>query len=92
MPTSPSLSSTDLTMQKVRDYVVRSVSCGRSLRDLAQAAALDEKSIRQIREPLWNPRATTLRKLEALLPEGWQAGDPVERSIAGAAGASGGGD
>jgi hypothetical protein len=64
-------------MQKVRDYVVRSVNCGRSLRDLAHAAELDEKSIRQVREESWNPRATTLRKLERLLPAGWNAGDAV---------------
>ncbi len=73
-PDAPLPSATEVTMKNVRDYVAR---CGRPLRELALAIDLDEKSLRQVRGEGWNPRATTLRKIERLLPEGWQAGDPI---------------
>lgn len=73
-PDDSPLSATETTMRNVRDYVVR---CGRGPTELAREIGLDEKSVRQVRDANWNPRATTLRKLEALLPEGWTAGDPL---------------
>ena len=44
---------------------------------IAEEAGLDEKSIRASQADGWNPRAQTLQALEALLPDGWRAGDPI---------------
>lgn len=75
-------------LQNVRDFVVRSVKAGATTKAaVARAADLDEKSIRRIEAPAFNPRAKTLSNLVDMLPDGWKAGDPLP-SGAGDRGAS----
>jgi hypothetical protein len=76
---------TEATLANLRDWIARS---GRSYAEIAAAADVDEKSVRQARQEGWNPRATTLKKLEAVMPEGWRAGDPVPETGSGAAATS----
>lgn len=46
---------------------------------IAAEAGIDEKTIRLAIKGKWNPRANTLAKLEALIPQDWQ---PAEKSRA----------
>lgn len=70
--------ATETTLSRLRDWIARS---GRSYADIAAAAGVDEKSVRQARHEGWNPRATTLKKLEAVLPKDWPAGEPVSEPL-----------
>ncbi len=36
--------------------------------EIAKQADIDEKTLRLARQPDWDPRASTLRKLETLIP------------------------
>lgn len=38
-------------------------------REIAKAAYVDEKTIRLSLHPAWDPRASTLRKLELVMPQ-----------------------
>ena len=38
---------------------------------LAKEAGLTESTLRHFHDPAWNPTADTLRKLEAVIPDGW---------------------
>lgn len=42
----------------------------------AQAGVVDT-ALRNFHAPDWNPRRETLEKLEAIVPPGWQVGDPI---------------
>lgn len=54
--------------------------------EFARQAGLRDTVLRRFEEADWNPTVDTLRKLEALIPEGWQPGDAV--APAGAQGAA----
>ena len=43
----------------------------------AREAGLGETTLRGFDSDSWNPTADTLRKLEAVIPPGWQPGDEV---------------
>lgn len=45
----------------------------------AVEAGLSETVTRDMDSPDWNPTRATLQKLEALVPAGWQPGDPVPK-------------
>lgn len=42
----------------------------------AAEAGVVDTTLRHFHDPNWNPTRETLEKLEALIPSGWQAGDP----------------
>lgn len=46
----------------------------------ATEAELNEATVRPMFRDNWNPTAETLRKLEAVIPAGWQPGDDVSPS------------
>jgi len=50
-------------------------------RSLAEAAGVDEKTLRLAVSKSWNPTVNTLRKLEALIPPNWPS-DQVKRKDA----------
>ncbi len=74
MRTAPDV---DQAIARVRDFVTRSLAAGATVSALAEIAAVDNKSVSQALQANWNPTASTLRKLEGLLPKGWQQGDPL---------------
>lgn len=43
----------------------------------AVAAGLRDTTLRDFHEPTWNPTREILGRLEAVVPDEWQAGDPV---------------
>lgn len=47
----------------------------------AAAAGVSEATLRHIDHENWNPTASTLEKLEVLIPANWQLGDPVPASL-----------
>ena len=63
----------DRVLRNVRDLVARVPNKA----ELARLAEVDEKSVRLASRPDWNPRASTLARFVELLPDGWQAGDPL---------------
>jgi hypothetical protein len=63
----------DRSLRNVRDLLARSPNKS----EVARRAGLDEKSVRQAGAKDWNPRAQTLARLVALLPNDWQAGDTL---------------
>lgn len=48
---------------------------------LAVLADVAEASLRRIDEEDWNPTVATLQKLEAVVPPGWQIGDPIPDAL-----------
>jgi hypothetical protein len=52
---------------------------------LARQAGLAEGVTRNMDRPDWSPSSTSIRSIEALIPPGWQAGDPVPAKTAEAA-------
>lgn len=68
------VTTTDTIIARIRAY--------RAARDwapsrLATEAGLSNMALRDMDAADWNPRAGTLRKLEALIPARWQPGQPV---------------
>lgn len=51
----------------------------------AREAGLGETTLRGFDSETWNPTADTLRKLEAVIPDGWQPGDGIAAADSGAA-------
>ncbi len=43
----------------------------------AKEAGLHDNTLRGLDSDTWNPTAETLRKLEAVIPPGWQPGDEI---------------
>jgi ribosome-binding protein aMBF1 (putative translation factor) len=43
----------------------------------AALAGLRDTTLRGFHDADWNPNTDTLQRLEALIPAGWQVGDPV---------------
>lgn len=43
----------------------------------AREAGVMDTTLRHFHAPDWNPTLETLSRLEALIPDGWQPGDPV---------------
>lgn len=43
----------------------------------ARQAGLAETVTRDIERPDWSPSSNSIRKLEALIPEGWMPGHPL---------------
>lgn len=43
----------------------------------AREAGLVDTTLRHFRDKGWNPTREVLERLEAVIPDGWQAGDPV---------------
>ncbi len=64
----------EIDLATVRDWISRS---GRTDQAIAEAASVDEKTVRNAARPDWNPRVQTLRKLMRAVPRGWRAGDPI---------------
>lgn len=58
----------DASIDRIRAY---RAALGLSKSALARAAGLPESTLREFDRPSWSPTATTLRKLEALIPPGW---------------------
>lgn len=50
---------------------------------LARMAGVAESVTRDMDEPTWGPSSSSIRRFEALIPEGWRAGDPVPSDTAG---------
>lgn len=73
----PTATDIDHTLARVRDFVTRSLGAGTTASALAEAAAVDNKSVAQALHANWNPTANTLRKLQGLIPAEWKAGDPL---------------
>lgn len=44
---------------------------------LARMAGVAESVTRDMDEPGWGPSSSSIRRFEALIPEGWRVGDPV---------------
>lgn len=44
---------------------------------LARMAGVAESVTRDMDEPEWGPSSNSIRRFEALIPEGWRVGDPV---------------
>jgi hypothetical protein len=87
-PSSPTPGA-ELDLATVRDWISRS---GRTDQAIAEAASVDEKTVRNAARPEWNPRVQTLRKLMRAVPRGWRAGDPIpepDERVAAVPGASG---
>ena len=71
MPSAESdITATDRTISRLRDFLAQSDATNAAL---AAEVGVDEKVIRQARQPDWNPRAETLRRMERLIPADWQA-------------------
>lgn len=47
---------------------------------LAREAGLADIATRNMARDDWSPSSTTIRRLEALIPAKWQAGDPAPSS------------
>jgi transcriptional regulator with XRE-family HTH domain len=67
----------DLSVARVRAF---RTSKGWSINALAAAAGLGESTIRRIDDPDWSPTVRILRKLEAVIPPGFEA--PVDQADA----------
>lgn len=65
---------TDLSIRRIRAW---RKAAGWTVNRFGSECGLNESTLRDIDGEAWNPRAETLRKLEAVIPEGWQPGDPV---------------
>ena len=73
------MSDTDALIFRIRQWRdARQWSASR----LATEAGLSNMALRAMDRPHWNPTVETLRKLEALIPDGGQPGDPVTRGEA----------
>ncbi len=70
----PSLPNIDQSLSRIRGW--RSAS-GWTVSRLANEAGLTESTLRFLDSDNWNPTAETLRKLEAVIPPGWQPGHAV---------------
>lgn len=44
---------------------------------LARMAGVAESVTRDMDEPGWGPSSNSIRRFEALIPEGWRVGDPL---------------
>lgn len=58
------------------------VAKGWTIHKFAGLADVSEATLRGIDGDDWNPTFRTMLKLEALIPAGWQAGDPVPAEAA----------
>jgi hypothetical protein len=74
--------SVSYTVERVRAWL--SANDRGRWRMFAVAAGVDEKTLRLAVRKKWNPTYHTLQKLEALIPPGWQPGDPVPKPKAAA--------
>ncbi|MBK8159151.1 MAG: helix-turn-helix transcriptional regulator [Rhodospirillaceae bacterium] len=67
----------DLSISRIRAYRRQQ---GWSVLRLANTAGLRESTIRQLEDPNWSPTASTLRKLEAIVPADFQPPVPVNEN------------
>lgn len=44
---------------------------------MARQAEIAEVVTRDMADPAWSPSSKSIRRLEALIPAGWQVGDPL---------------
>lgn len=44
---------------------------------LARMAGVAESVTRDMDEPSWSPSSNSIRRFEALIPDGWRVGDPI---------------
>jgi 3,4-dihydroxy 2-butanone 4-phosphate synthase/GTP cyclohydrolase II len=64
--------------EKALERVVRyAEATGISRNGLANKAGLNESTIRSLGDPQWDPRVSTLKKLEAVIPDDFSADLPV---------------
>jgi hypothetical protein len=64
----------EAALARVQDWIER---CGESNYVIAQAAGVDEKTVRQARGEEWNPTAEIVGRFETMIPRGWRKGDPI---------------
>ncbi len=65
---------TDITIERIRAF---RKAAGWTIYRLGNEVGLNESTLRDLDSPDWNPRAETLRKLEAVIPAGWRPGDEL---------------
>lgn len=62
------------SVDRVRAFVRGS---GMRKADIARKASLPKSTLTGIAADDWNPRVKTVRAIEAIIPKGWQPGDPL---------------
>lgn len=70
--------TTDTVIARIRAWMLAN---DYSVNAFAQIAGVSEGTIRDIHDDAWRPSLATMRKLEAVIPAGWQPGDdlpPIE--------------
>lgn len=80
----------DTVLERIRAFAV---ARGWKPARLAREAGLSDTVTRGMERPDWAPSGLSVRRLEALIPEGWRPGEPVPQgegseAAAGAASAS----
>jgi len=73
--------SVSLAVARVRAWL--SANERPTWRTLADAAGVDEKTLRLSVGKSWNPTVNTLQKLEALIPPDWQPDQPTGAAVDG---------
>lgn len=66
--------TTDMVIARIRSWMIAN---NHTANAFATVAGVSEGAIRDIHDKGWRPSLATLRKLEAVIPPGWQPGDPV---------------
>lgn len=75
MDTNPGL---DVVLNRLRAYRKAAVL---SYSGLAQRAGLSRAALVGMDSDDWGPTSTTIRAIEALIPEGWMPGQPVSADV-----------
>jgi hypothetical protein len=71
---APPINTTPAVVARVRSWATAN---GWTKSRYAAEAHMSDTTLRGFGEPDWNPTRETLERLEALIPNGWQAGDPL---------------
>jgi len=66
--------TTDTVIARIRSWMKANEF---SVNAFAMVAGVSEGTIRDIHDDAWRPSLATMRKLEAVIPPGWQPGDDV---------------
>jgi hypothetical protein len=73
---SSSPNSSEAAIARIRAWAVAN---NWSKTRFAVEAGVVDTTLRHFHEEDWNPTRETLRKLEILIPPGWQVGDPLPK-------------